>query len=293
MIKGSIIPLITPFRDGAVDEKAFRSLIDWLIDQGSHGLVPCGTTGESATLTHDEHKRVTEICIEQAAKRVPVYAGAGSNATHEAIDFSLHAQEAGADGLLIVAPYYNKPTQEGLFQHFKAINDAVDIPILVYNIPGRVVVDIQVPTMARIAELKNIEGVKDSTGDVARISDQRLACGKDFVLLCGDDALALGMGAHGAVGCVSVTANIAPKLCAEFQTALAKSDFGKALELHDKLMPLHRNLFIEASPGPVKYAASLMGLCSEEMRLPMVPVSAASRERIKAAMIQVGIYSER
>ena len=290
MIKGSIVPLITPFRDGAVDEKAFRALIDWSIDEGTHGLVPCGTTGESATLSHDEHKRVTEICIEQAKGRVPVYAGAGSNSTHEAIDFSLHAQKAGADGLLIVAPYYNKPTQEGLYQHFKAINDAVSLPIIVYNIPGRVVVDIQVPTMKRIAELKNVEGVKDSTGDAARISDQRLACGKDFVQLCGDDALALGMGAHGAVGCVSVTANIAPRLCAEFQNAVAARKFDKALDLHDKLMPLHRGLFVETSPAPVKYAASLMGICSEEMRLPMVPISPASQEKVKAALKQVGIW---
>ncbi len=293
MIKGSIIPLITPFRDGEVDEKAFRALIDWTIDQGTNGLVPCGTTGESATLSHDEHKRVVEICIEQTAKRVPVYAGSGSNATSEAIELSQHAQEAGADGLLIVAPYYNKPTQEGVYQHFKAINDAVDIPILVYNIPGRVVIDIQVPTMKRISELKNIEGVKDSTGDVSRISDQRLACGKDFTLLCGDDALALGMGAHGAIGCISVTANVAPKLCSDFQNAMAAGDFTTALALHDKLMPLHRALFVEASPGPVKYAAGLMGLCSDEMRLPMVPITEASRERVKAAMIQVGIYSER
>jgi len=292
MIKGSIIPIITPFRDGNVDEKAFRSHIDWLIEQGSHGLVPCGTTGESATLSHTEHKRVTEICIEQAARRVPVYAGAGSNSTREAIDFSKHAKEAGADGLLIVAPYYNKPTQEGLYQHFKAINDAVDLPMIVYNIPGRVVVDIQVPTMKRIAELDHVEGVKDSTGDASRISDQRLACGKDFIQLCGDDALALGMGAHGAVGCVSVTANIAPKLCSEFQNAMAAGDFVKALDMHDKLMPLHRALFCETSPAPVKYAASLMGLCSEEMRLPMVPISPASREKVRAAMIQVGILPE-
>ncbi len=292
MIKGSIIPIITPFRDGNVDEKAFRSHIDWLIEQGSHGLVPCGTTGESATLSHTEHKRVTEICIEQAARRVPVYAGAGSNSTREAIDFSKHAKEAGADGLLIVAPYYNKPTQEGLYQHFKAINDAVDLPMIVYNIPGRVVVDIQVPTMKRIAELDHVEGVKDSTGDVSRISDQRLACGKDFIQLCGDDALALGMGAHGAVGCVSVTANIAPKLCSAFQNAMAAGDFVKALDMHDKLMPLHRALFCETSPAPVKYAASLMGLCSEEMRLPMVPISPASREKVRAAMIQVGILPE-
>ena len=289
MIRGSIIPLITPFRDGDVDEKAFRALIDWQIEQGSNALIPCGTTGESATLSHDEHKRVTEICIEQAAGRVPVYAGAGSNSTHEAIDFSVHAEHAGADGLLIVAPYYNKPTQEGLYQHFKAISEAVNLPIIVYNIPGRVVVDIQVPTMKRISELRNIEGVKDSTGDVSRISDQRLACGKDFVLLCGDDPLALGMGAHGAVGCISVTANIAPKLCAEFQGMIAAGDFAGALELHDRLMPLHRALFVESSPGPIKYAASLMGLCTEEMRLPMVPISAASRDRVKAAMTEVGL----
>jgi 4-hydroxy-tetrahydrodipicolinate synthase len=289
MIRGSIIPLITPFRDGAVDEKAFRALIDWHIEQGSHGLVPCGTTGESATLTHDEHKRVTEICVEQTAGRVPVYAGAGSNATHEAIDFSVHAEHSGADGLLIVAPYYNKPTQEGIYQHFKAISEAVNLPIIVYNIPGRVVVDIQVPTMKRISELRNIEGVKDSTGDVSRISDQRLACGKDFILLCGDDPLALGMAAHGAVGCISVTANIAPKLCSDFQNAVAAGDFATALDLHDRLMPLHRALFVEASPGPIKYAAGLMGLCSDEMRLPMVPISAASRDRVKAAMTEIGL----
>jgi len=289
MIRGSIIPLLTPFRDGEVDEKAFRALIDWQIEQGSHALIPCGTTGESATLSHDEHKRVTEICIEQAAGRVPVYAGSGSNSTHEAIDFSLHAEQAGADGLLIVAPYYNKPTQEGLFQHFKAISEAVNLPIIVYNIPVRVIVDIQVPTMKRIAELRNVEGVKDSTGDVSRISDQRLACGKDFILLCGDDPLALGMGAHGAIGCVSVTANIAPKMCADFQNTIAAGDYKTALEMHDRLMPLHRALFVETSPAPVKYAASLLGLCSEEMRLPMVPISAANRDRVKAAMTEVGL----
>jgi 4-hydroxy-tetrahydrodipicolinate synthase len=232
---------------------------------------------------------VTEICVEQTAGRVPVYAGSGSNATHEAIDFSVHAEHAGADGLLIVAPYYNKPTQEGLYQHFKAITEAVNLPIIVYNIPGRVVVDIQVPTMKRISELRNIEGVKDSTGDVSRISDQRLACGKDFILLCGDDPLALGMAAHGAVGCISVTANIAPKLCSDFQNAVAAGDFATALDLHDRLMPLHRALFVEASPGPIKYAAGLMGLCSDEMRLPMVPISAASRDRVKAAMTEVGL----
>jgi len=292
MFKGSIVALITPFRDGKVDEKAFQNLVAWHIKEGTHGLVPVGTTGESPTLSHDEHKRVVELCIDAAkGSKVPVIAGTGSNSTAEAIDFTRHAKQAGADACLVVSPYYNKPTQEGLYQHFKAINDAVDLPIVVYNIPGRSVVDISVATMARIASLPNVVGVKDATADITRVSRHRREIGKDFIQLSGEDGTALGYLAQGGHGCISVTANVAPRLCAEFQNAWAKGESAKALELNDRLMPLHENLFAETSPAPVKYAASLLGLCTADLRLPMVNVTDATKEKVQSAMRHAGLIN--
>jgi len=289
LFKGSITALITPFRDGKVDAQAFRKLVEWQIDQGTHGLVPCGTTGESPTLTHDEHKQVIEICIEAAAGRVPVIAGTGSNSTAEAVELTRHAKEAGADGALVVTPYYNKPTQEGLYLHYKAINDCADIPILIYNIPGRSVVDMSVDTMARLFKLSNIVGVKDATANMARVSQQRAAMGSDFIQLSGEDATALGFMAHGGAGCISVTANIAPALCSEFQLACLAGNFRLALQLQDRLMPLHDSLFVESNPGPVKYAAAKLGLCNGETRLPLAPIGAASRKRVDDALAAVGL----
>lgn len=289
MFKGSNTALITPFRNGAVDEKALADIVDWQIREGTHGLVPVGTTGESPTLDYDEHKRVIEITIEVAAGRVPVIAGTGSNSTAEAIELSLHAEKAGASGLLIVTPYYNKPTQEGLYQHFKAINDAVNTPIIIYNIPGRSVVDMSVATMARLSELKNIAGVKDATANLARVTQQRLATGPNFRQLSGEDATALGFMAHGGHGCISVASNVAPRLCADFQNACMKGDFKTALALQDKLMPLFDAMFVETNPGPVKYAVSRLGLCTAESRLPMVPVCAETRRIVDAAMIKTGL----
>lgn len=290
MFTGSITALITPFRNGKVDEEAFAKLVERQIADGTNGLVPCGTTGESPTLSHEEHRRVTEICIEVAKKRVPVIAGCGSNATDEAIGLMEHAQKAGADAALIVTPYYNKPTQEGLYQHFKALHDAVAMPIIIYNIPGRSVVDMTVDTMARLKnDLPRIIGVKDATGDVARATRQRRACGPDFLMLSGEDITALGFNAHGGRGCISVTSNVAPKLCAEFQAATLKGDFAAALHLQDKLAVLHDAMFVETSPGPVKYAASLLGLCTPDMRLPMAPVSERTKEVVKAALRAVGL----
>ncbi|MGV1014045.1 MAG: 4-hydroxy-tetrahydrodipicolinate synthase [Methyloceanibacter sp.] len=289
LFQGSITALITPFRNGKVDDKAFRKLVEWQIDQGTHGLVPCGTTGESPTLSHDEHKRVIELCIEGAAGRVPVIAGTGSNSTAEAIELTRHAKMAGADGALVVTPYYNKPTQEGLYLHFKAINDAADIPIVIYNIPGRSVVDMSVETMARLFKLKNIVGVKDATANMARVSQQRAALGSDFVQLSGEDATALGFMAHGGTGCISVTANVAPALCAEFQLACLAGNFKLALQLQDRLMVLHDALFVESNPGPVKYAAEKLGLCSSETRLPLAPISPASRKIVDEALAAVDL----
>ncbi len=287
--QGSITALITPFKDGSLDEAAFRKLVEWQIDQGTHGLVPCGTTGESPTLTHDEHRRVIELCIEAAAGRVPVIAGTGSNSTAEAVALTRHAKAAGADGVLVVTPYYNKPTQEGLYLHYKAINDAADIPIVIYNIPGRSVVDMSVDTMARLFKLKSIVGVKDATANMARVSQQRAALGHDFVQLSGEDATALGFMAHGGAGCISVTANVAPALCAEFQLACLGGNYKRALEIQDRLMTLHDALFVESNPGPVKYAASKLGLCSAETRLPLAPIAQASRARVDAAIAAVGL----
>jgi 4-hydroxy-tetrahydrodipicolinate synthase len=289
LFQGSITALITPFKDGKVDARAFQKLVEWQIDQGTNGLVPCGTTGESPTLTHDEHRRVIELCIEAAARRVPVIAGTGSNSTAEAAELTRHAKAAGADGVLVVTPYYNKPTQEGLYLHFKAINDCADVPIVIYNIPGRSVVDMSVDTMARLFKLKNIVGVKDATANMARVSQQRAALGKDFIQLSGEDATALGFMAHGGQGCISVTANIAPALCAEFQLACLAGNFKLALQLQDRLMPLHDALFVESNPGPVKYAASKLGLCNEETRLPLAPLTSASRKMVDEALSAVGL----
>ena len=291
MFKGSFTALITPFKGAQVDDKAFERLVEWQIEEGTHGLVPVGTTGECPTLSHEEHEHVVELCVKIARKRVPVIAGAGSNSTTEAIKFSRHAKKVGADAALHVTGYYNKPTQEGLFQHFKAISDAVDLPIFLYNVPVRTIVDIQVPTMARCAKLANVVGVKDATANVARVTSQRLTCGEKFVQLSGEDSTALGFNAHGGHGCISVTSNVAPRLCSEFQNACMKGDWKKARELHERLMPLHDNLFCETNPGPVKYAASRLGLCSSELRLPMVPVSDESKRKIDAALKQVGLES--
>jgi 4-hydroxy-tetrahydrodipicolinate synthase len=293
MFRGSYTALITPMKNGVVDEDAFRRLVDWQITEGTHGLVPVGTTGESPTLDFDEHKRVIEVTVEVARGRVPVIAGTGSNSTAEAIELSQHAEKAGADAVLVVTPYYNKPTQEGLYQHFKAINDAIGIPIIIYNIPGRSVVDMSIATMAHCAELKNIAGVKDATANLARCSQQRLAMGNDFCLLSGEDATALGFMAHGGHGCISVASNVAPRLCADFQNACLKGDYKAALALQDRLMPLHDALFVESNPGPVKYAASRLGLCSAEMRLPLVPVSEATRKTVDAALAKVGLIQAR
>jgi 4-hydroxy-tetrahydrodipicolinate synthase len=288
-LRGSITALITPFRDGKVDAPAFRKLVEWQIDQGTHGLVPCGTTGESPTLTHDEHRHVVELCIEAAAGRVPVIAGTGSNSTAEAVELTRHAKSAGADGVLVVTPYYNKPTQEGLYLHFKAINDSADVPIIIYNIPGRSVVDMSVETMARLFKLKNIVGLKDATANMARASQQRAALGTDFIQLSGEDATALGFMAHGGQGCISVTANVAPALCAEFQLACLAGNFKLALQLQDRLMPLHDVLFVETNPGPVKYAASRLGLCTGETRLPLAPLAPASRKKVDDALSAMGV----
>jgi 4-hydroxy-tetrahydrodipicolinate synthase len=289
MFKGSFTALITPFKNGQVDDQAFTRLVEWQIEEGTHGLVPVGTTGECPTLSHDEHKHVVELCIKAARKRVPVIAGAGSNSTAEAIDFTRHAKKAGADAVLHVTGYYNKPTQEGLYQHFKAINDAVDIPIFLYNVPPRTIVDISVATMGRCAKLTNVVGVKDATANVSRVTLQRLACGNDFVQLSGEDATALGFNVHGGVGCISVTSNVAPRLCSEFQSACMKGDWKAAREIQDRLMPLHDALFCETSPGPVKYAASRLGICSAETRLPLVPIAEESKKKVDAALVSAGL----
>ncbi len=291
MFSGSICALITPFRDGAVDEKAYGEIIDWHIEQGTDGVVPCGTTGESPTLSHAEHMRVTEICIGAVEGRIPVIAGTGSNSTEEAISLTRHAKESGADAALVVTPYYNKPTQEGLYRHFKAINDAVDLPVIIYNIPARSVVDMTIDTMARLAKLPNIVGVKDATNDVSRATRQRIAIGRDFCQLSGEDGTQIGFLAQGGQGCISVTANVAPKEMAEFHDAWNDGDIDRAQAINDRLMPLHEALFCETSPGPVKYAASLLGKCSPELRLPMCEISAASKQRVEGAMRSAGILN--
>jgi len=289
--RGSFTALVTPFQNGAVDEKAFRALVVWQIDEGTKGLVPVGTTGESPTLSHDEHKQVVEWCIAEARGRVPVIAGAGSNSTREAIDLAQHAEKAGADAVLVVTPYYNKPTQEGLYHHFKAVNDAIGIPIIIYNIPSRSVIDMSVDTMQRLYELENIAGVKDATASMVRVSQQRATLGPEFNQLSGEDATALGFMAHGGHGCISVTSNVAPRLCAEFQNACLRGDYEAALKLQDKLMPLHQNLFVETNPSPAKYALSLLGKCDDAVRLPMVALSDKSKAAVRDAMVHAGLIN--
>ena len=291
MFKGSFPALITPFKDGAVDESAFKSFVDWQITEGSDGLVPCGTTGESPTLSHEEHMQVTEWCIEAADGRVPVIAGAGSNSTQEAVELAKHAKSAGAAAALVVTPYYNKPTQEGLYQHFKAVHDAGNLPIIIYNIPGRSIVDMSVATMARLAKLPNIVGVKDATQDLARPINTRLAIGADFCQMSGEDGTAVPFLAGGGHGCISVTANVAPRLCSEMQRAWREKDMDKVMDLQDRLMPLHNAMFCETSPGPVKFAVSLLGKCSPEARLPICDISDENKTKVRDTMVAVGLLN--
>ena len=289
--RGSFTAMVTPFKNGSLDERAFRGLVDWQIAEGTNGLVPVGTTGESPTLSHEEHRQVVGWCIAQAKSRVPVIAGAGSNCTAEALELARHAEKAGADAVLVVTPYYNKPTQEGLYQHFKAINDAIGIPIIIYNIPGRSVIDMSVETMKRLYELPNIAGVKDATASMVRVSQQRQAMGEGFNQLSGEDATALGFNAHGGHGCISVTSNVAPRMCAEFQSACLRGDFATALRLHEKLMPLHAALFAETNPAPAKYALSLLGRCADTVRLPMVLIAEKTKAAVRAAMVHAGLIN--
>ena len=291
MFKGSIVALITPFRNGSLDEKGFQAFVDWQIAQGTKALVPCGTTGESPTLSHDEHKRVVELCIEVAKGRRPVIAGTGSNSTEEAIDLTRHAKEAGADAALIVNPYYNRPTQEGLYQHFKAIHDAVDLPIIIYNIPGRTAVDMSVATMARLAKLANVIGVKDATNDLVRPARTREAIGAKFCMLSGEDHTALAFRVQGGDGCISVTANVAPRACAEMHESWDKGEVERAMETNRRLLPLHDALFAETSPAPVKYAAHLLGKCTAEVRLPLVMPMPETQEKVRQALRHAGVLN--
>ncbi|GAA0591640.1 4-hydroxy-tetrahydrodipicolinate synthase [Caenispirillum bisanense] len=291
MFKGCITALITPFRDGKVDEKAFQEFVAWQIAEGIHGVVPMGTTGESPTVLHEDHARVVSLCVEAAGGKAPVIAGTGSNSTDEAIWLTRRAKDAGADAALVVTPYYNKPTQEGLYQHFKAIHDAVDIPIVIYNIPGRSVVDMSVDTMARLAKLANIVGVKDATADLVRPLKTRVAIGPDFCQLSGEDATATAFLAQGGHGCISVTSNVAPKLCSQMHEAWQRGDLETCFAIRDRLMPLHDAMFVETSPGPVKYAASLLGKCDGSVKLPLVEVSEATKERVRNAMVSAGIIN--
>ncbi|WP_127596805.1 4-hydroxy-tetrahydrodipicolinate synthase [Nitratireductor alexandrii] len=293
MFRGSLTALVTPFAsDGSFDEKAFRAFVEWQIAEGSNGLVPVGTTGESPTLTHDEHRQVIKVCVEVAAGRVPVIAGAGSNNTAEAVGLVDYAESVGADGVLVVTPYYNKPNQRGLYGHFAAVARATKLPIFIYNIPPRSVIDMLPETMGRLArDFANIAGVKDATGKVERVSEQRATCGADFIQLSGEDASALGFNAHGGVGCISVTSNVAPRLCAEFQEASLNGDRDRAIDLQDRLMPLHRALFVEPNPAGAKYALSRLGRIGGGVRLPMMAVEAATAERIDAAMKHAGLMN--
>lgn len=291
MFGGSIVALITPFRNGAIDEDALKNLVNWHIEQGTHGLVPVGTTGESPTLSHDEHKHVVNLVIQAADGRLPVIAGAGSNSTAEAIDFTEHAKRAGAEAALIVTPYYNKPTQAGLYAHYKAINDAVDLPIIIYNIPGRSVIDMSDETMAALAKLPSIAGVKDATADLTRPILTTRSCGKEFCQLTGEDASTVAFLAHGGHGAISVTANVAPRLCAEMHEAWQRGDAKEALSLHQKLMPLHKALFIEASPAPSKYALERLGKASSELRLPLVECSEHAKHAVDDAMVAAGLIN--
>ncbi len=292
LFKGSYVALITPMRpDGAVDEAAFGAFVDWQIQQGTHGIVPVGTTGESPTLSHDEHRRVVEIAVEVAAGRVPVVAGAGSNSTAEAIELTQHAKAAGADAVLVVTPYYNKPTQQGMILHYTAIADAVDLPIVIYNIPSRSVVDMSVETMAHLARHRNIVGVKDATANLVRPLHTRRACGAGFVQMSGEDHTALAFLAAGGHGCISVTGNVAPRLCSEMHRAWQDGETERAVAIQDRLLALHDAMFVESSPGPVKYGASLMGHGSEHCRLPLAPVSDPTRAQVRAAMLGAGLLN--
>ena len=289
MFKGSITALITPLKNGEIDEKAFQDFIEWQINQGSHGLVPCGTTGESPTLTHQEHERVIDLCVEAANKRVPVIAGTGSNSTDEAISLTKFSKESGVDAALVVTPYYNKPTQEGLYQHFKAINDSCDLPIIIYNIPGRSVVDINIETMKKLAKLKNIIGVKDSSNDLTRPLLTAKNIAKNFCQVSGEDGTIVPFLSQGGQGCISVTANIAPKMCSDLHRAWQKGNLKKVQSINSFLFPLHNALFLETSPGPVKYAASLLKICSNELRLPLVSISSNSKKEIKTVLTNLKI----
>jgi 4-hydroxy-tetrahydrodipicolinate synthase len=289
MFKGSIPALITPFKDGKLDLDALKKLVEWHVAEGSHGLVPVGTTGESPTLSHDEHMQVVSEVVKAAAGRIPVIAGAGSNSTTEGIRLIRHAEAAGADAALVVTPYYNKPTQRGMLAHFTAMHDACNLPIIIYNIPGRSVIDMTPETMGTLAQLARIIGVKDATGKIERVSQQREACGKDFVQLSGEDATALGFNAHGGVGCISVTANVAPRLCAEFQEATLQGNYAKALEYQDRLMPLHTAIFVEPGVAGAKYALSQLGKCTAEVRLPLTELLDDTKARIDAAMKHAGL----
>jgi 4-hydroxy-tetrahydrodipicolinate synthase len=289
LFRGVLPALVTPFREGAVDEVAFVRLVERQIAGGVHGLVPVGTTGETSTLSHDEHRRVVELCVRTAAGRVPVIAGAGSNSTEEAIELTRHAKAIGADAALVVTPYYNRPSQEGLYAHYAAVNEAVQLPVLVYNVPSRTAVDISNETLARLSRLPNIVGIKDATGDVVRASFQRLMCGEDWVMLSGDDPSALGYMAHGGHGCISVSANVAPEQVSAFYDAVLSGDWPGALYRQDRLVRLHKALFTDASPSPTKFALAQLGLCAEDSRLPIVPCSEGSRTEVLAAMRDAGV----
>ena len=289
MFSGSIPALITPFKNGFIDRYALENLVEWHIEQGSNGLVAVGTTGESPTLTHDEHKEVIEIIVKTSSKRIPIIAGAGSNNTSESIELLKFASQIGADGALIVTPYYNKPNQNGLYSHFEALNNNTELPIIIYNIPGRSVIDMTVETMSRLSKLANIIGVKDATGDVGRVSDTRAACGKEFVQLCGNDDVALGFNAHGGQGCISVIANIAPKLSADFQRAMTAGNFAEALKFQDKLLPLHRAAFLEPNPCPTKFALNVLGKCTSEVRSPLVQIENNTKNQMLKALSHAGL----
>ncbi len=289
MFTGSLVALVTPFRNDAVDEAAFQAFVEWQISQGTHGIIPCGTTGESPTLSHAEHKRVVELAIEASGGRIPVIAGTGSNSTAEAVELTRHAKEAGADAALVVTPYYNKPTQDGLYHHFKAIHDAVELPIVIYNIPGRSVIDMTVATMARLAKLPNIVGVKDATANLQRPLDVRREIGPDFCQLSGEDATIVAFLAQGGVGCISVTANVAPGLCAQLHNAWRAGNYQEVFRIRDLLGPLHNAMFLEPNPCPAKYGVSLLGRCENSVRLPLVTVSKDTEAKIKAEMSKLGL----
>ena len=292
MFTGSLVALITPFKNGSVDEKGFEKFVTWQIAEGTDGLVPCGTTGESPTLTFDEHKRVIDICVQTAkGTGVPVIAGCGSNSTAEAIELTQHAKATGAEAAMLVVPYYNKPTQEGMYQHFKAVADAVDIPIILYNVPPRTSCDLQVDTVIRLSQVRNIVGIKDASYDMARPTLTKLKATKGFIQLSGEDASAMGFMAQGGDGCISVTANVAPRLCGDMHDAWKARDLDKVFEIQDRLMPLHKAMFVETSPGPVKYGAELLGLCSAKMRLPLADIAEASKKQVREAMVNAGLIN--